>query len=236
MKPLKMVLAAAAIALAPVASAQTTQLPSNPGNWNLTIEEGEVSHTIGNPAAETVLAEYISYTCPTCAKFAREGDPPLELVYVGSGKVRLEIKHIVRDPIDLTIAMMTHCGEARKFKQNHAAFMLSQPKWIGKLQRQSEAQITRWTQPGAGSRRNIANDFGFYEIMKQRGYRITDVDKCLNDQAKAQKFAEANVAYAQEYGNHGTPMFTINGRRVANVVTWQGLQPNLDAATSQNGQ
>ena len=231
MKPLMLALVAAIVSLAPATSAQNRS-----GNWNLTVEADQVSHRIGNPDAPVQLSEYISYTCPTCARFAGEGDPPVELAYVGSGKVRLEIRHIVRDPIDLTITMMAHCGPAAKFKKNHTAFMLSQGKWIGKMQNASQSQIVRWTQRGAGSRRNIANDFGFYDIMKQRGYRITDVDKCLNDESKAEALAQATADYIQEYGNHGTPMFTIDGKRVFNVVVWEDLRPNLDAAVSQNGQ
>ena len=236
MKSLKLALAMAAIALAPVASAQ-----SGGGNWNLTVEEDQVSHRIGNPDADVTLTEYVSYTCSTCAKFAREGDPVLELAYVGSGKIQLEIRQFIRNPIDLAIAMMTHCGAPEKFKQNHAAFMLSQNLWIGPLNNPTQAQINRWTQPGAASRRNIANDFGFYRIMERRGYRITDVDRCLNDEAKAQAFAAATQADAQRLAITGTPTFAINGEKVNVAPVWSALQPELDDAlfprsSSQNGQ
>ncbi len=230
MRPLKMALVATAVTLAPLALAQATQAQNNAGNWNLTVVEDEVSHRIGNPEAEVVLTEYVSYTCSTCAKFAREGDPVLELAYIGSGKVAVEIRQVLRNPIDLTIAMMTQCGAPSKFKRNHASFMLSQSKWIGTAQGASQAQISRWTQPGAASRRNIANDFGFYDIMKQRGYRITDVDQCLNDEAKAQAFAAAGQADAQRLQITGTPTFAINGEKVDVAPVWAALQPKLDEA------
>lgn len=227
MKPIRLALLTAAIALGSVASAQPKA-----GNWNLTVEEDQVSHRIGNPEAEVTLTEYVSYTCSTCARFAREGDPILEIAYVGSGKVRLEIRQFLRNPIDLTIAMMTHCGDPSKFKQNHAAFMLGQDKWIKPLMKPSQPQITRWTQPGAASRRNIANDFGLYDIMESRGYRVTDVDVCLNDEAKAQAFAAATQADAQRLGITGTPTFAINGKKADVAPVWSALQPALDAALS----
>ncbi|XUU59774.1 thioredoxin domain-containing protein [Erythrobacter sp. HA6-11] len=235
MKPIKLALAVAAIALAPVASAQ-----SGGGNWNLTVDEDQVSHRIGNPNAKVKLTEYVSYTCSTCALFAQQGDPVLELAYVGSGQVQLEIRQFIRNPIDLAISLMTHCGAPEKFKQNHAAFMLSQNMWIAPLNRPTQAQVTRWTQPGAASRRNIANDFGFYRIMERRGYRITDVDKCLNDEAKAQAFAAATQADAERLQIEGTPTFAINGRKVDVSPVWSALQPELDKAlanpnSSQNG-
>ncbi|WP_394727227.1 DsbA family protein [Altererythrobacter sp. GH1-8] len=233
MKSFKLALATAAVALAPVALAQS-------GNWNLTVKEDEVSHRIGNPDAQVTLTEYVSYTCSHCATFAREGDPVLELAYIGSGKVAVEYRQLLRNPIDLTISMMTHCGDPLKFKQNHAAFMLSQEKWLGTAQGASQAQIARWTQPGAASRRNIANDFGFYEIMKQRGYRITDLDKCLNNEAQAKALADATQSYARDVGVRGTPSFAINGRLVEGAHSWPTLNPKLDEAlfpenSSQNG-
>ena len=35
-----------------------------------------LGHRIGNPAAKVKLTEYISYTCPHCAAFTREGEGP----------------------------------------------------------------------------------------------------------------------------------------------------------------
>lgn len=225
MKSFKLAFAASAVALAAVATAQ-----GNSGNWNLTVVETATHHRIGNPDAEVVLTEYVSYTCSHCATFAREGDPVLELAYIGSGKVAVEYRQLLRNPIDLTISMMTHCGDPLKFKQNHAAFMLSQDKWIGTAQGASQTQIARWTQPGAASRRNIANDFGFYDIMKPRGYRITDLDKCLSDEALAKSLAEASQSYAQDKGVRGTPSFAINGKLVEGAHSWPALSKKLDEA------
>ena len=70
-------------------------------NWAVTVTETQGGHLIGNPQAETKLAEYISYTCGHCAHFAQEGDPVLKMIYVRSGKVSVEIRHLLRDPVDL---------------------------------------------------------------------------------------------------------------------------------------
>lgn len=226
-KPVKLALAASALVLAPVAIAQ-----SNAGNWNLTVEETPTHHRIGNPDAQVVLAEYVSYTCGHCAHFAKEGDPVLELAYIGSGKVAVEYRQMLRNPVDLTIAMMAHCGEPSKFKQNHAAFMLSQDKWLAKARSATDAQVSRWNGQQAEGRRAIANDLGLYAIMESRGYRITDVDKCLADDVQAKVLADATMSYARDVGVQGTPSFAINGKLIDGAHSWQSLNPKLDEALS----
>ena len=68
-----MVKAAALAGIALLASAQTNR------NWNTVIVEVDGAHRIGNPEAKVQLVEFISYTCPHCAEFAREGESALQL-------------------------------------------------------------------------------------------------------------------------------------------------------------
>jgi len=202
----------------------------NTVNWAVTIQDTGGGHLIGNPDAADKLTEYVSYTCSHCAAFAREGDPVLKLAYVGSGKYSLEIRHLLRDPIDLTAAMLTHCGDAKKFPLNHSTIMLSQSKWLPIASKASQGQIQRWTLPDqAAARRNIANDFGFYDLMKQRGYRITDLDQCLNDNAKAQSMAQTSAQDAQRLGLSGTPRFLLNGKVLDHAHNWASLEQQLIA-------
>ncbi len=185
-------------------------------------------HVMGNPEAATHLTEFISYTCSHCASFARDGDPVLKFAFVSSGKLKLEIRHFIRDPIDLTAAMLTHCGDPTDFPNNHSAIMLSQDKWLPLASKASAAQIQRWTiADQSAARRNIANDFGFYDIMEKRGYRITQLDQCLNDNTKARELAATSAADAQKYAITGTPSFLLNGDLLQGVHDWQSLEARL---------
>ena len=198
-------------------------------DWNTTVAQENHGHRIGNPDAEHVLTEYISYTCPHCATFAQRGDRALKIGYVHNGKLALEIRHLVRDPIDLTAAMLTHCGDTRRFTLNHNAFMYSQAKWLPTAQTATQAQVARWTNSDRkAARRAIARDFGFYDIMSARGYDVTDVDKCLNDDAKAQALVETSAADARRLGLKGTPSFVLDGKLLDGVHSWEALQPVLD--------
>lgn len=202
-------------------------------DWTITVVETEAGHLIGNPDAQTKVAEYVSYTCSHCAQFARDGDPALKIAYVRTGKVSVEVRHTLRDPIDLTAAMLAHCGDARKFALNHSAIMLSQNKWLPIAQTATQAQIQRWSNPDrAAARRAIASDFNFYELMEGRGYRVTDIDRCLADTEKESELVKASRDDAVRLGIKGTPSFAINDRLLDSVHGWPALQKALDAHLS----
>ena len=201
------------------------------GGWNSVVMLGaDGSHVAGNPSAKIKLTEYISYTCPHCAQFTVEADGPLELAYVTSGRVSVEIRHMLRDPIDLTAAMLTNCGPKEKFFQNHAAFMHRQAQWIVPLGTASQAQRQRWVSGTLVQRnRAIASDFHFYAIMAGRGYDRSATDRCLGDAAMAQRIGkQAKDAYA--LGVRYTPSFTINGKLLDDTFEWSELRPQLDAS------
>jgi len=218
-------LAAAAL----LATGQATGQASN-RDWTTTVAQTEGGHRIGNPDATLKLTEYISYTCPHCAQFARDGEPALKLGYIANGRVNLEIRHLIRDPVDLTAAMLTNCGPASKFPQNHSAFMLGQDQWIAPMSRATAAQRQRWTTGEmAARRRAIAADFGFYAIMERRGYSRAEADRCLNDNAMAERMAEIAAADWKKPGIGGTPAFALDGNVLAGTHNWAALEPQLAA-------
>ena len=218
MKFVKVAILAGALALA----------GGNSSNWNTTVAEENQGHVIGNPEAETTLAEYISYTCGHCAQFAKQGDPVIKMLFIHAGKLKLEIRHLLRDPIDLTAAMLTHCGDESKFPLNHNSFMTSQDTWLGKAQNATQAQVQRWSSPErAAARRSLANDLGFYTLMEQRGYGRSEIDRCLNDEAKAEALVNTTMADVKRLGLTGTPSFVLNGELLNGVHSWQALEPHL---------
>lgn len=199
-------------------------------NWTTVVKATDGGHLIGNPNAKVKLIEFVSYTCPHCAHFAQDGDGALQLAYVAPGKVSVEVRHVVRDAIDLTAAMLTNCGPVAKFPRNHAAFMLSQKDWIPVAINATKAQQQRWySGPDAARRRAIASDFGFYDIMARRGYERTEVDRCLADEATAKSMAATSAADTAKWDIPGTPSFAINGVLLSGTHDWSMLQPQIAA-------
>lgn len=200
-------------------------------NWNTAVAvTPSGSHVLGNPAAKLKLTTFVSYTCPHCAHFEVEADAPLRLAYVRPGKVSVEVRHMLRDPIDLTVAMLTNCGTKDKFFLNHGMFMRSQATWMKPMMTANQAQRTRWTSGDLAARnRAIASDLHFYQIMATRGYDRITVDRCLADKAMADRLARQAQA-ASDLGVMKTPSFAINGSLLVGTGEWSELQPQIDAA------
>ena len=220
LKTIAKAMALAGIAL--IASGQTNR------NWNTVVAEVNGAHRIGNPEAKVRLVEYVSYTCPHCSVFTREADDRIKLAYVQPGTLSLEVRHLIRDPVDLTAVLLANCGPASKFPLNHTTLMIQQSKWIAPLSSATAAQRARWTSgDGPTRRRNIANDFGLYQIMQGRGYNRPELDRCLSDEATAQRFAEQSQKDWGLPGIGGTPAFAINGVIMPGTHTWAALEQQL---------
>lgn len=200
-------------------------------NWNTTVSLTEGGgHRLGNPAAKVQLMEFVSYTCPHCAQFEKEADGPMRLAYVAPGRLSIEVRNVIRNPIDLTATVLANCGPKEKFFLNHAAILRSQDKWLKKLQDAGEAQQQRWRTGTHGAKlRAVATDAGFYQIMAQRGYDRLQVDRCLSDEAKARQLAAKSKAGAEQYGVEGTPSFALDGTLLAGTHRWADLQPQIAA-------
>lgn len=225
----------AGLTLALVAGAAIAQTKPAARNWNTTITRTpEGHHVLGNPAAKVRLTQFVSYTCPHCAHFEQEADSQLRVSFVASGKGAVEVRNFVRDPVDLTAALLTNCGPASKFFLNHTAFLRSQDKWIGPLASPSPAQRARWTSGSFAQRtRAIATDFKFYPIMASRGYTRQQIDKCLADEALAKRLAASTQEAQEKLAVSGTPSFAIDGDLLAGTHSWAALRPQL-AARLQN--
>jgi len=219
-------LAAATFAIA--ASPPSRAAPH--GNWNATVNQGsDGAYTLGNPAAKVKVTEYVSYTCPHCAHFHKEADPLLRLSYVPQGKVSVRVEQVLRNPIDLTVAMLTNCGEGRTFFTRHNAFMASQEQWLAKYDGFTPAQTARWTSGDVPSRlRAIASDFDFYAIVAHWGTTRAQADKCLGDAAMVKRLT-AQTEAASALGVDSTPSFAIDGQVQADTHGWQALKSQIDA-------
>ena len=230
-----------AIASAAISTAAPSGKPvpkaSAKADWTATVTRTpQGTHVLGNPAAKVRLTEFVSYTCSHCAQYHEAADGALRANFVAPGKAAVEVRHFVRDPVDLTVALLTNCGTPAKFFANHSAFMRGQTKWIGPLSNPSAAQAARWSSGTFAQRTKvIAKDFGFYPIMARRGYTVQQVDKCLADQALADRLAADTDLALRTLRVTGTPSFAIDGAVLAGTHNWELLRPQLDARLRTGG-
>jgi len=198
-------------------------------NWSRMVTLNDGGHLLGNPEAATKLVEFMSYTCSHCYEFSRTGETAIRLAFVPKGTVSYEIRHLLRDPVDLTATLLTHCGDEDRFPANHEAIISRQPEWLEKARKATQAQQTRWNFGTNAARwRAIASDLGFYDIMEARGYSRVALDRCLADGAKANALAATSQRDVETFGLQGTPSFVMNGKLLQGVYGWDALKPYLD--------
>ena len=204
--------------------------PAAAQNWNLTYETTGQGHRIGNPEADIQLIEFISYTCPHCAHFERDAEAELRYFYVHEGHASIEVRHVIRNIVDVAAALVTECGPQDNFFANHRAMLVTQDDWLARARSLSQAQLQRWDAGDFGSRmRAIASDLDWYELMEPRGYSQTQLDACLSNQAKADAIVAASAAGAQQYQVPGTPSFVVNDTLLEGAHSWPALQQALAA-------
>lgn len=223
----------AAILIAAPAAVVTAQ------NWNVEYARTATGHRVGNPEAPLQMVAHVSYSCPGCKSFEMAADAPLRAGFIHEGKLALEVRLAIRNPIDLAASLAAECGPEEKFFDNHRAIMFAQDDWLPVFQNSTQAQRTRWTSGTHGQRmRAIAADGGFYDIMERRGYARTQVDMCLNDEARGDELEAISgqtteTIRAQTTAAHGrvyTPSVILNGTFLEGAHSWPQVERALTNA------
>ncbi|MET0248480.1 MAG: thioredoxin domain-containing protein [Sphingobium sp.] len=199
-------------------------------NWADRVTLSKIGgHVLGNPAARTKLVEYISYTCSHCAQFVGQASGPLKAGYVKGGAISVEVRNAVRDKYDLAAALLARCGGARRFFGNHEALFANQSAWMDRVIAYDRDGADKPTDEKAALR-EIGAKTGLYALMGKRGFKAPQLDACINDPAAM----KAVLAMRDEAWNGlkigGTPAFTLNGKLVDGVSTWDALKAALPAA------
>jgi hypothetical protein len=185
---------------------------------------------LGNPAAKTTLVEYFSYTCPHCRAFADEGMPPLKQGWVRSGAMKIEFRNWIRDPFDLTAALVARCGGAARFLANHEAIFASYGPWMDKAIPYGDAhpEIGEPKNYNAATFTDIADKTGLLALMARNGLTAPQLSSCLADQASLATILKLTAGSWDAVPDFpGTPTFLLNGKAVPRAATWESLKPHL---------
>lgn len=192
-------------------------------------ESPEGGIVMGNPDAPIKLVEFASHTCPGCAGFAAQAAAEIEEKYVSTGRVSYEIRNLVRDPLDLTIAMAARCGPIESFHP------LATQAWanlqtIGQSAYADQgAYEAAMALPPEQRFLRIAQLAGLPEFFAQRGVSTEQLATCLADGEKAAEIYRKSGEGANALNVSGTPTFFLNGQRL-DANSWQAIEEALQAA------
>ena len=184
---------------------------------------------MGNPQAATRLTEYISYTCPHCGHFTREGAAPLKAGWVKRGLVSVEIRNAVRDPYDLTAALLARCGGKAHFFAYHEALFANQDAWMERVQAFEAKRTPDAKMTPAALLAAIAEGTGLTPFMTKLGLPPARQHLCLSSAAMLKQVTDmTNDAWSVKKIN-GTPTFAINGNIIQDAHDWASLRAALPA-------
>jgi protein-disulfide isomerase len=231
-------LALAATALFGAAPVNVAAKPAAPRtaaaarDWTQTVTMTPAgAYVLGNPNAKVRLVEYLSMTCPHCAHFTGESLKPLREGYVRKGLVSIEVRHAIRDSLDIAATLLARCGGGKPFFGNVEALMAAQDSWVRDavaFQEQDGGKAGKL--PLGQALAAFAHGAGLDRIMAARGIPAARANACLANKIEQDRL----VAMAQEAWSTrqipGTPAFLLNGTLLTNVNGWAGLEPKLREA------
>lgn len=179
---------------------------------------------LGNPGAKTRLVEYVSYTCPHCAHFTNEASAPLRK-YVASGGTAVEIRHAVRDPIDLAATLLARCTGPSRFFAAHERLFATQEQWFdrGADYWQANGSTINAATPQARLKM-LAKGAGLPAVV---GLTEAQANACLSNAAQEKTVLTMTDEAWSKRSIPGTPYFLVNGTGAANTTSWAALEPRL---------
>lgn len=183
------------------------------------------SYVLGNPAAKVRLVEYLSYTCSHCAHFTKESAAPLRQTYIRSGKVAVELRHAVRDGLDLTAALLTHCGAPAGFFARNEAVFANQDAMFTRIEAWQAANPAPANMDAAV--KAFAAGSGLSDLMVRQGVPLARQNQCLADsKLRATIVAQTKEAF-ETRKIQGTPTFLLDGQQFGG--DWTTVQTQLRA-------
>lgn len=225
------ILAPLAVA-AVVAGGATAQQPKKAvaaRDWSThVVQAPSGAYLIGNPAAKVKLVEYLSYSCGACAHFVGESQGPLKQGYVRRGSVQIELRHAVRDPLDMAAALLARCAGPQDFSGATDAIFADQRSWLrigSQWWRANEAALQ--SRPELARLKAVAEASGLSPLMRARGMSQARIDQCFANPADLNRLT--TMAEASWKVIKSTPTFVINGK-TGGGGHWETLEPELRAA------
>ncbi|MGL5837652.1 MAG: thioredoxin domain-containing protein [Sphingorhabdus sp.] len=195
------------------ASAASVLSAQSGTNWLLTFgTSAKGGYVVGNPAAANRIVEYASYTCSHCAHFEADDVPQIKNQLVASGKASFEIRNLVRDPLDLTAALLARCGGKARFFGNHKLLMASQTQWA------DGSKLSKPTIALLEGKKTVAfmqaayTELGLAKIMAQRGITAVQGKACLADKAAFDAVVAMTDEAVGPLNIAGTPTVMVNGK------------------------
>lgn len=186
---------------------------------------------MGNPKAKVRLVEYLSYTCSHCAHFTEEAAVPLKRDYVAKGLVALELRNLVRDPFDLTAALLARCGGPSRVFGLTEAIMARQAVWMADAQVLVAKQGDKLQKmPLVQQLKTIAQGSGLLALVQAKGVPAAQANACLASPQMHKTVIAMTKDAVDVRKINATPAFLINNQPGPSQSEWAAMDTALRTA------
>jgi protein-disulfide isomerase len=197
---------ALAIGLAAVgACAKSAPKPDSTVDMATVLSPGPLPELSIGDAAGVPVVEYGSATCPHCAHFARDTWPDFKKAYVDTGKVRFIFREFSRNSLDVIAFMLARCIGDDKALAAIELLFASQDSWAF-----GSDPLT-----------------GLMTALRPTGLSGEKATACLNDQAKANDFAQIVKTAKDKFHVFSTPTFIVDGKVYSGALSLDELNAIL---------
>ena len=218
-------------AAAPVATTETAQTESTqtapsvgttqstPASAEVPPSEGDVDMAkvlepgplpemaIGEANAPVTIVEYMSMTCPHCAKFHNETFDAIKAKYVDSGQVRFILREFPFDPRAAAAFMLARCAPPEQYFPMVSMLFKQQEQWAA-AENGREALL---------------------QMSKLAGFTQQSFEACLTNQKLLDDVNAVRERGAKEFGIAATPTFIVNGQRYSGEMSVAVMSALIDS-------
>ncbi|MDB5550444.1 MAG: disulfide bond formation protein [Rhizobium sp.] len=164
--------------------------------------------SIGKADAPVTIVEYMSMTCPHCARFHEETFEGIKAKYVDTGKVRFVLREFPLDARAMAAIMLARCAPEGQYFPMVSALFKAQGTWA------------------------VAPDgrAALLQMSKLAGFTQETFEACLTNQKLLDDVTKVREQGSKEFGVDSTPTFFINGQRYTGEMSVANMSAIIDAA------
>lgn len=203
--------AAATAGLAVFSSANAAvEIPKSDGDVDMAavLKPGALPEmALGKEDAKVTIVEYMSMTCPHCARFHNETFDVIKEKYVDSGKVRFILREFPFDPRAAAAFMLARCAPAEQYFPMISMLFKQQEQWAA-AENGREALL---------------------QMSKLAGFTQQSFEACLTNQKLLDDVNAVRERGAKEFGIAATPTFIVNGQRYSGEMSVDVMSALIDS-------